>query len=95
MCLAATSILAVAALTLSAQNSPTLTVVPQPTVKVKKAAATTVTVKASLPAGFHCNSNTPSEAYLIPLKLTWAAGPIAGGVHRLSEGEVGKIFIFR
>lgn len=29
-----------------------------------------------LKAGFHSNSNTPNEDYLIPLKLTWAPGPI-------------------
>lgn len=29
-----------------------------------------------LKAGFHCNSNTPNEDYLIPLKLTWMPGPI-------------------
>ena len=26
--------------------------------------------------GFHANSNTPAESYLIPLKLTWAPGPL-------------------
>ncbi len=26
--------------------------------------------------GFHVNSNTPSDDYLIPLKITWAAGPL-------------------
>ena len=27
-------------------------------------------------AGYHVNSNTPSESYLIPLKLTWTPGPL-------------------
>jgi hypothetical protein len=35
------------------------------------------TLEARIPmtvdAGFHVNSNTPSEDYLIPLKLTWSA----------------------
>ncbi len=26
--------------------------------------------------GYHCNSNKPTDDYLIPLKLTWAAGPL-------------------
>lgn len=26
--------------------------------------------------GYHCNSNTPSDDYLIPLKLTWSPGPL-------------------
>jgi DsbC/DsbD-like thiol-disulfide interchange protein len=29
-----------------------------------------------LKPGYHCNSNTPSEDYLIPLKLTWNPGPL-------------------
>ena len=26
--------------------------------------------------GYHVNSNTPNESYLIPLRLTWAPGPV-------------------
>jgi thiol:disulfide interchange protein DsbD len=65
------------AVVLSAQGtSPVLTVTPVPTVKVKKGGETSVVLKASLNAGFHCNSNTPTEDYLIPLKLTWTSGPL-------------------
>lgn len=41
-------------------------------------AGSTVETKLSvqLRAGYHCNSNTPSEDYLIPLKLTWNPGPL-------------------
>ena len=56
--------------------APTLTISPVPTVKVKKGAAAVVSLKASLPAGYHANSNKPSEAYLIPLTLKWTAGPL-------------------
>ncbi len=38
------------------------------------------TVESKLPlelrAGFHVNSNTPADSYLIPLKLTWNDGPV-------------------
>jgi thiol:disulfide interchange protein DsbD len=38
------------------------------------------TVESKLPlelrTGYHVNSNTPSDAYLIPLKLTWTEGPV-------------------
>lgn len=34
-------------------------------------------VKAELRPGFHVNSNTPADEYLIPLKLTWAKEPLA------------------
>ena len=34
-----------------------------------------VTLKLALRSGYHVNSNTPSDKYLIPLKLTWNPGP--------------------
>ena len=32
-----------------------------------------------LRSGYHCNSNTPSDDYLIPLKLTWTPGTLEVG----------------
>jgi hypothetical protein len=29
-----------------------------------------------LPGGYHVNSNTPNEDYLIPLRLKWEQGPL-------------------
>ncbi|MEP6715329.1 MAG: protein-disulfide reductase DsbD domain-containing protein [Terriglobia bacterium] len=56
--------------------SPNLTVAPVPTVKVAKGTVATVTLKASLPSGYHANSNKPTESYLIPLTLKWTGGPL-------------------
>src|ERR1035438_6218545 len=67
-CLLATS--------LSAQMAPTLTIAPVPTVRTHKGAVAVVTFKAALPPGFHANSNTPTDAYLIPLTLKWTGGPL-------------------
>ena len=61
---------------LSAQMAPTLTIAPVPTVRTHKGAVATVTFKAVLPPGFHANSNTPTDAYLIPLTLKWTGGPL-------------------
>ena len=47
-----------------------------PTVRTHKSAVAVVTLKAALPPGFHANSNTPSDAYLIPLTLKWTGGPL-------------------
>lgn len=33
-------------------------------------------VRARLRPGYHANSNTPNEDYLIPLKLAWDAAPL-------------------
>jgi hypothetical protein len=45
-------------------------------VKVAKGAAATVVLKASLPSGYHANTNKPTEAYLIPMTLKWTTGPL-------------------
>ncbi len=68
--------LAFSALTASAQMAPVLTVTPQPTVKVAKGATAKITVTASLPKGYHANTNKPSEQYLIPMTLKWTSGPL-------------------
>jgi hypothetical protein len=58
------------------QMTPTLTVAPVPTVKAQKGSVAVVSLRAVLPPGFHANSNTPSDAYLIPLTLKWTGGPL-------------------
>ena len=45
-------------------------------VTVKAGATADSTLKLNLKQGFHVNSNTPSEEYLIPLKLTWNDGAL-------------------
>jgi hypothetical protein len=56
-----------------AQSSPQLTVSAIPRASAKRGETMTVTVKAALAEGLHCNSNAPNDPYLIPLKLTWDA----------------------
>jgi hypothetical protein len=57
-----------------------LTVEPPPTLSIKRGGTASVNVKAMLRPGFHCNTNTPSDDYLIPLRLTFAAADTAPGV---------------
>ena len=68
-----------AALSLSlpciAQNN-VLSVAPPETVIVKIGSTAEVKLSLQLREGYHCNSNKPSDEYLIPLKLTWAAGAL-------------------
>jgi hypothetical protein len=68
------------AVVLTAQMAPEMKIAPQATVKVKRGAPATVTLKVSLPSGFHANSNTPTEPNLIPLVLKWTGGPLTEGV---------------
>lgn len=61
--------------TLLAQGN-VLTIAPPAKVTAKAGATVEINVTAQLRNGYHCNSNTPSEDYLIPLKLTWTPGPL-------------------
>ena len=48
---------------------------------VKPGGAGDGTLTLQLRSGYHVNSNTPSDPYLIPLRLTWNPGPLeAAGV---------------
>ncbi|HEY3841413.1 MAG TPA: protein-disulfide reductase DsbD domain-containing protein [Bryobacteraceae bacterium] len=56
-------------------QTPALTLKPPMGVVVKKGATIDVKVSATLNEGFHLNSHTPTEDYLIPLSLKWE-GPL-------------------
>lgn len=60
---------------LALAQTPVLTVKPPVGVVVKKGATVDVKISASLNEGFHLNSHTPTEDYLIPLTLKWE-GPL-------------------
>jgi hypothetical protein len=45
----------------------------------KRGASAEAKIAVSVQSGFHVNSNTPSDAYLIPLKLTWTPGTLEPG----------------
>lgn len=55
-------------------QSPALTVKTPIGVVVKKGATIEVKLTATLNDGFHLNSHTPTEDYLIPLSLKWEGG---------------------
>jgi Disulphide bond corrector protein DsbC len=61
---------------LRAQTSPILSVAPPSRLTAKRGTATEAKIAVTLQEGYHVNSNTPSESYLIPLKLTWTPGPL-------------------
>jgi len=60
-----------------------LTIAPPPKLSAKAGATVEAKITAQLRPGYHCNSNTPADDYLIPLKLTWTAAPleVAGVVY--------------
>jgi hypothetical protein len=63
-----------------AQTSGYLTIGEPTKVTGKRGAAVQSKIPMSVKEGYHVNSNTPSEEYLIPLKLTWTStGALEGG----------------
>ena len=75
---------------LTAQMAPVVKIETQPSVKAKRGAATTVTLKVAIPEGFHANSATPTDANLIPLKLTWTGGPFQAGAITYPKAQMEK-----
>ncbi len=51
-------------------------VMPPANVVAKRGEIATGKITVHLRDGLHCNSNVPSDEYMIPLKLTWTAGPL-------------------
>src|SRR5262245_62323571 len=45
-------------------------------VTAKRGASVEAKTHVLLKGGYHVNSNTPSESYLIPLRLTWEPGAL-------------------
>ncbi|HTS63010.1 MAG TPA: protein-disulfide reductase DsbD domain-containing protein [Candidatus Acidoferrales bacterium] len=63
-----------------AQNNGYLTIGEPAKIAGKRGAAVQTKIPVSIREGYHVNSNTPSEEYLIPLKLTWTStGALEGG----------------
>lgn len=68
-------LLLAAANLLTAQGN-ILTVATPPKLLAKKNTTVTAKIGVQLRNGFHVNSNTPADDYLIPLRLTWTAAPL-------------------
>ena len=61
---------------LPAQSSPVLTVKTPPPVTGPRNSTLTARVTLQLRGGYHVNSSTPADEYLIPLKLSWDGAPL-------------------
>ncbi len=59
---------------LPAQISTVLTITPPEKIAGKRSDLVTADFKLQLRTGFHVNSNTPNDEFLIPLRFTWTNG---------------------
>jgi hypothetical protein len=74
-----------------AQTSGYLTVGEPTKVAGKRSAAVQSKIAVTVKEGYHVNSNTPSEEYLIPLKLTWTStGALEGGAVTYPKPQLEK-----
>ena len=66
-------------LALAQPNGGVLSVAAPSRITVKPGEAAQVTLSIKVAAGYHANSNTPADAFLIPMKLTWNPEPLGAG----------------
>lgn len=58
---------------------------------MKRGVTANVKVTATLSDGFHLNSHTPAEDFLIPLTLKWVAGPVEQGEVAYPKPQMVKV----
>jgi len=59
-------------------------------VVAKPGATVESSLSLELRAGYHVNSNMPSDDYLIPLRLTWNPGPLAAAGFAFPQPQMEK-----
>ena len=69
-----TAVLSFSVALVSAQSPGPLSPVAPAKIEARRGETVEAKTRFSLAAGYHTNSNTPSEDYLIPLRLTWEKG---------------------
>jgi thiol:disulfide interchange protein DsbD len=59
-----------------AQGPNVLSIVPPEKLTAKAGSTAQARLTVHIQPGYHANSNTPSDEYLIPMRLTWPTGPL-------------------
>ena len=72
----------------AAAQTQVLNIVPPARLTIKRAEPLTAKLHLQLRDGYHVNSNTPSDEYMIPLKLTWDAGSLEAREHILRRQQL-------
>ena len=67
-----------------------VTAEPPAKLTVKAGRSAVATLKFQLAPGYHTNSNTPSDEYLIPIRLTWEAAPLEVEAVEYPKGHLEK-----
>jgi hypothetical protein len=73
-----------------AQISQIITAEPPSKLTVAAGQPAVAKLRFNLASGYHTNSNTPSDDYLIPLRLTWEAAPVEVSAVEYPKGHLEK-----
>jgi hypothetical protein len=68
-----------------------LSVAAPETIKAKAGSTVSTKLTLQLTPGYHVNSNTPAEDYLIPIKLTWTPGVLSGAEVKYPKAQMEKM----
>jgi hypothetical protein len=61
------------------------------TVSVKVGSTVKVARSLQVDEGYHVNSNTPADEFLMPLRLTWSPGPLQSGAVSFPKPQLEKL----
>jgi thiol:disulfide interchange protein DsbD len=64
---------------------------PLETVSAKIGTTVKVALSLQVDEGYHVNSNTPADEFLIPLKLTWSPGPLQSEAVSFPKPQLEKL----
>jgi|SRR5580704_5257945 DsbC/DsbD-like thiol-disulfide interchange protein len=64
---------------------------PIETVSAKAGSTVKVALSLQVDDGYHVNSNTPADEFLIPLRLTWSPGPLESGAVSFPKPQLEKL----
>lgn len=68
-----------------------LSIAPPSRITVKAGETAEVTLPVRVAVGYHANSNTPADPFLIPMKLTWNPEPLGAGQPAFPKPQTQKL----
>lgn len=72
----ASALLALSSIGAAGAQTQVLSIVPASHLTITRSEPVTAKLHLQLRQGYHVNSDKPTDEYMIPLKLTWDAGPL-------------------
>lgn len=84
-------LLSAAAFCQSEASKNVVKVLPGEAIGVKAGRVARIPLSLQVDEGYHVNSNSPAEAFLIPLRLTWNPGVLQGGPVTFPKAQIERL----